>query len=175
MMQPGGSIRARAERLLARRRARLERLLGRPLPPARGQQVPSDRRRFLLEEAEELYWNELAWESLTSEERDSSELVELTFPGFLAFVDGLLLREVMPDSPTPASPRPQVVEDILCFLAERVVERQDADARNADQRQAAYERQATERLLDLVLYRLHMIPVQTIDRLGLGAVEGDET
>lgn len=166
---PGGSQKSRAERLIARRRARLERLLGTPLPPPRGAAVPDERRRHLLEEAEELYWNELAWEALTAEEREGgSDLVELTFPGFLAFVDGLLLTEVMPDSLAPATPRPQVVEDILLFLAERWLEREDTTdpARR-------FERQATERLLDLVLYRLHMIPVQTIDRLELSAADED--
>ena len=132
--------------------------------------MPQDRRRFLLEEAEELYWNELAWESLTAEERESgSELVELTFPGFLTFVDGLLLKEVMPNSPTPPTPRPQVVEDILLFLAERRLEREDASTP-----EDTFALQATERLLDLVLYRLHMIPVQTIDRLELSAADGDD-
>lgn len=166
--QPGLPAQSKAEQFLARRRARLERLLGRPLPPPRGAAVPPEHRQHLLEEAEELYWNELAWEALTAEERGGSELVELTFPGFLAFVDGLLLKEVMPDSPAPATPRPQVVEDILLFLARRWTERADAD-----EPQMAFERQATERLLDLVLYRLHMIPVQTVDRLELSAADED--
>ncbi|NIP78683.1 MAG: hypothetical protein GWM90_05545, partial [Gemmatimonadetes bacterium] len=56
-----------------------------------------------------------------------SGLVELTFPGFLAFVEGLLLREVMPDSLAPARPRPEVVEDILAFLAARTMQLSDAD------------------------------------------------
>ncbi len=155
---------------MARRRARLERLLGRPLPPPRAAQVPEDRRRFLLEEAEELFWNELAWEALTAEEREGgSELVELTFPGFLALVDGLLLSEVRPDSPAPPTPRPQVVEDILLFLAERRVERDDAT-----EPEHVFERQAAERLFDLVLYRLHSIPVQRIDRLELSTSGGEE-
>lgn len=132
--------------------------------------MPVERRRFLLEEAEELYWNELAWESLTAEERESgSDLVELTFPGFLTFVDGLLLKEVMPDSPTPPTPRPQVVEDILLFLAGRRLERE-----NATGSEDVFARQATDRLLDLVLYRLHMIPVQTADRLELSAADGED-
>ncbi len=123
--------------------------------------MPEERRRFLVEEAQELYWNELAWESLTAEEREGgSELVELTFPGFLTFIDGLLLSEVMPDSPKPASPRPQIVEDVLLFLAERCIER----AGTTDPEEV-FERQATERLFDLVLYRLHLIPVQSADRL----------
>ncbi len=132
--------------------------------------MPLDRRRFLVEEAQELYWNELAWEALTAEERESgSELVELTFPGFLTFVDGLLLKEVMPDSPSPPTPRPQVVEDILLFLAERRIEREGAAGA-----EDVFALQATDRLLDLVLYRLHMIPVQTVDRLELSAADGED-
>lgn len=158
-----------AARLVARRRARLERLLGRPLPPPRdAQPVPLDKRRYLLEEAEELYWNELAWESITSEERHGSELMELMFPGFLAFVDGLLLREVRPDSQAGPEPRPQVVEDILHFLAERRIEREDAS-----DPEDVFERQAAERLVDLVLYRLHSIPVQSAERLGLSEDDPD--
>lgn len=169
MTQSAGQPHNGPEQVIARRRARLERLLGRPLPPPRAAAVPPDRRQHLLEEAKELYWNELAWEALTAEERGSSELVELTFPGFLAFVDGLLLTEVMPDSPAPAAPRPQVVEDILRFLAEQWLTQAEAT-----EEEAVFARQAAERLLDLVLYRLHMIPVQTVDRLELSAADGEE-
>jgi hypothetical protein len=112
----------RAQAYLRQRRARLSRLIQRPLspPPASGD-LEAEHRSFLREEAEELYWNELSWEQVTEEEGlADSGLVELTFPGFLAFVEGLLLREVMPDSLAPASPRPEVVEDILLFLAARV-------------------------------------------------------
>ena len=51
---------------------------------------------FLREEAEDLYWNELEWEHITDEEAlEEGPLTTLTFPGFLAYVRGLLLREVM--------------------------------------------------------------------------------
>ncbi|MGH7483851.1 MAG: hypothetical protein ACRELV_17010 [Longimicrobiales bacterium] len=176
MVQSGGphqrsetSLRRAAEQVVARRRSRLERVLGRPLPPPRSGQVPSERRRYLLDEAKELYWNELSWEALTAEERESSELMELAFPGFLAFVDGLLLNEVRPDAQSAPTPRPQVVEDILCFLAERQLER-----KGATEAEDVFERQAAERLLDLVLYRLHMIPVQSAERLGLSDRELDD-
>lgn len=147
---------------VARRRARLERLLQHPLVAPRPSGVSEERRAFLREEAEELYWNELEWEKLTSEEmsRGGSELVELAFPGFLSFIDALLLREANARSTVPARPRPEVVEDLLMFLARRCLEllpHHDAHSR--------LEREMTERLVDLVLYRLHRIPV---DATGLG-------
>jgi hypothetical protein len=151
---------------LARRRARLEKILQTPLVPPRSSGIPEDRRKFLREEAEELYWNELEWEKLTSEEMESGrELVEFTFPGFLAFVDGLLLKEANPDSPVPANPRPEVVEDILLFLSTRYLEiLPETDD------QSKLERLMTERLIDLVLYRLHNIAV---DRVQFSADSDD--
>jgi hypothetical protein len=56
------------EVFLARRRARLEKILQTALVPPRSSGIPADRRQFLLEEAEDLYWNELEWEKLTAEE-----------------------------------------------------------------------------------------------------------
>ncbi|MFW5947007.1 MAG: hypothetical protein ACOCUW_00830, partial [Gemmatimonadota bacterium] len=122
--------------------------------------------------AEELYWNELSWEQVTEEEGlAESGLVELTFPGFLAFIEGLLLKEVMPDSLAPASPRPEVVEDILLFLAARCVqlgELSDEESR--------MEREVTTRLIDLVLYRQHDVDVEENERLEeeAGFPEDDE-
>jgi hypothetical protein len=149
---------------IARRRARLERLLQHSLVVPRSSDVSAERRSFLLEEAEELYWNELEWEKLTAEEmsKGGSALVELAFPGFLAFIDGLLLRVATARSPVPATPRPEVVEDVLHFLATRCLELLPAtDA------QARLERDMTERLIDLVLYRLHRIPVDSAERLSV--------
>jgi hypothetical protein len=146
------------EVLLARRRARLEKILQSPLVPPRPSGITPDRRKFLLEEAEELFWNELEWEKLTAEEmKGGRELVEFAFPGFLAFVDGLLLKEVNADSPAPASPRPEVVEDILLFLSTRYLE-----LLPEIEPQSVLEREMMERLIDLVLYRLHGIAVDRI-------------
>jgi hypothetical protein len=155
-----GERRLHPEVLLARRRARLEHLLQHPLVPPRSSGIAEEHRCFLLEEAEELYWNELEWENLTSEEMRTggSELVELAFPGFLAFIDGLLLKEVAADSLAPPSPRPEVVEDVLLFLARRYLEllpESDPPLR--------LEREMVERLIDLVLYRLHGLPVDGFD------------
>jgi hypothetical protein len=151
---------------LARRRARLEKILQTALVPPRSSNIPPDRRQFLREEAEELYWNELEWEKLTSEEMEGGrELVEFTFPGFLAFIDGLLLKEANPDSPVPANPRPEVVEDVLLFLSNHYLELlPETDT------QIKLERDMTERLIDLVLYRLHNIAV---DRVQFSADSDD--
>ena len=157
MEQPPREALERGRELLDKRRKRLARLIQRPLDPPTGSgDLADDRRAFLLEEAQELYWNELSWEQVTEEEGLSdSGLVELTFPGFLAFIEGLLLREVMEDSLAPASPRPEVVEDILLFLATRVVQLQEMD-----DEEARVEREVTTRLIDLVLYRQHEVDVE---------------
>jgi hypothetical protein len=162
MEQPPREALERGRKFLARRRQRLSRLIQRTLEPREGRgDLPENRHRFLLEEAQELYWNELSWEQVTEEEGlADSGLVELTFPGFLAFIEGLLLREVMPDSLAPASPRPEVVEDVLVFLAARCIQLGDND-----EPEAGIEREVTIRLIDLVLYRQHDIDVEESERL----------
>jgi hypothetical protein len=166
----GGERRLHPEVLLARHRARLEQLLQHPLVPPRPSGIAEEKRRYLLEEAEDLYWNELEWERLTSEEMRTggSELVELAFPGFLAFVDGLLLKKVADDSLAPASPRPEVVQDILVFLARRHLEllpETDPALR--------LERDMTQRLIDLVLYRLHGLQVDGFDPFANRGMDDD--
>jgi len=161
----------RVSTLLAGRRERLERLLGRALTgPHTGPRAPlsSKVRSFLGEEAEDLYWNELEWENITDEEAlEGGPLTELAFPGFLAFIRGLLLTEVMPDSKAPASPRPEVVEDILGFLCGRVVELEEGlaspDAEGAERMRTELE--MTSRLIDLVLYRFHELAPPDVDRV----------
>lgn len=152
----------RGREFLKRRRTRLARLIQRPLvPPPPSGNLAAESRKFLLEEAQELYWNELSWEQITEEEDlAGSGLVEFTFPGFLAFVEGLLLREVMPDSRAPATPRPEVVEDIMLFLATRCME-----IGEPSDDEARMEREVTVRLIDLVLYRQHGIDVEEVERL----------
>lgn len=170
MSTPQPPRRLHPEVFLARRRSRLEHLLQSPLVPPRSSGLSEDRRTFLREEAEELYWNELEWEKLTEEEmsQGGSELVELAFPGFLTFIDGLLLKQATQDSKVPATPRPEVVEDVLLFLATRYLEllpELDETAR--------LEREMTERLIDLVLYRLHGISVDAAARLELASLDDD--
>ncbi len=159
------------EALLAWRRLRLTRLLARELPrPASSGTLPEAHRRYLVQQAEELYWEELSWERLTRDEGLGVRgLVELTFPGFLAFVDGLLLAEVAVDATAPARPRPEVVEDILLFLADRCLELE-----GRMEPEPTVERDATMRLVDLALYRLHGVDVHEADRLELAPADDDE-
>ncbi len=165
MAESSNNARERGREFVRRRRRRLAQLIQRPLtPPPPSEDLTEEKRRFLLEEAEDLYWNELSWEQVTEEEGlADSGLVEFTFPGFLAFTEGLLLREVMPDSLAPASPRPEVVEDILQFLATRCVELE-----GAQDDEARMEREVIVRLIDLVLYRQHGIDVEEVERLEEG-------
>ena len=172
MEKPSPEALGKGRELLKQRRRRLAHLLQRPLaaPPPSGDLSP-ERRQFLLEEAQELYWNELSWEQVTDEEGlERSGLVEFTFPGFLALVEGLLLREAMPDSLAPAHPRPEVVEDIMTFLAARCVQLDE----RSDGGGARIERAVTERLIDLVLYRQHDIDVEEVERLEEGTPAPDQ-
>ena len=151
----------RATTLLAGRREKLEHALGHPLAlpePARGADLSESEREHLRDAATDLYLNELAWENITDEEQVEGEpLAELAFPGLLAFIQGLLLEQVMPDSLAPANPRPEIVEDVVRFLAERVVALQDemGGPSEGDAEQQARDLALTDRLLDLVLFRLH--------------------
>jgi hypothetical protein len=161
----------RANTLLDARRERLERLLGRRLDPpvAEGSHPLTDEaRRYLIEEAQNLYWNDLEWEHITDEEAmEEGPIAQLTFPGFLAFVRGLLLHEVMPDSMAPATPRPQVVEELLAFLAGRVVELEDGLSEPAedDAEKLHAELEMTSQLIDLVLYEFHGVGPDEMERI----------
>jgi hypothetical protein len=122
----------------------------------------------MLEAAKDLYWNELEWEKLTGEEQlDEEFLTELAFPGLLAFVRGLLLAQAMPDSLAEARPSPEAVEDVLDFLALRVVELDEQkaglDGEEREHREA--ELKLTSRLVDLVLYLLHDLDADEVSRV----------
>ena len=151
----------RAATLLEGRREKLESALGRPLnvpEPASGPDLSESEQEHLRNAATELYLNELAWENITDEERVEGEpLAELAFPGFLAFIQGLLLDQVMPDSLAPANPRPEIAEEVARYLAERVIGLQDdmGGDTDGDDEQGARDLALTDRLLDLVLFRLH--------------------
>ncbi|GMR13804.1 MAG: hypothetical protein BMS9Abin29_2023 [Gemmatimonadota bacterium] len=162
----------RIKTILEGRRQRLESTLGRAMEtpvPSDGPGLSDAEREHLHEAATDLYWNEVAWENLTDEERmESGSLAEMVFPGFLAFVRGLLLTEVMPDSLAPANPRPEIVTGVLEFLAARVVEleeQRDADD-DEDPIRTAGELSMTDRLIDLVLFELHGIDPADVEGLG---------
>lgn len=161
----------RATTLIEGRRERLERILGPSLKSPRGstaRPLTAEARAYLLDEAKNLYWNDLEWERITDEEAlEQGPIAQLAFPGFLAFIRGLLLQEVMPDSQAPASPRPQVVEDVLSFLARRVVELEDelasAELDEAESKRTALD--LTSQLVDLVLYQFHGVGPQDVERI----------
>lgn len=160
----------RATTLLTGRRERLERILGRELAApvtTSSEPITDEGRKYLMGEAEDLYWNELEWEHITDEEAlDQGPIPELTFPGLLAFVRGLLLTEVMPDSLSPANPRPQIVDELLGFLARRVVELEDTlPEPDADEARLRAELGMTSGLIDRVLYLLHGLEGDDIERV----------
>ena len=151
------------ERELSRRKERMARVLERPLRMPEGDAAPlsPDRRTYFLDEAQELYWNELEWENITGEERlDDGPFTEQAFPGLLAFVRGLLLRESIDEKGIPAEPHPAIVEEILSFLADRVLTlRAELGGRDPewDVEQSARELAMTEPLIDLVLALLYEV------------------
>lgn len=153
----------RASTLITGRRGRISSALGRPLMTpkvAESGPVSEDDREHLMQSASDLYWNELEWEHITEEERtNGGRLTELAFGGFLAFVRGLLLHRVMPDSLAPAEPRPEVVEDLITFLAERVIELQDQldTEDDEDPERTREELKMTDTLVDLVLLSFHNV------------------
>lgn len=156
MEQPSRGALERGRGFLTRRRARLSRLIQRSLtPPPPSGDLPEDRRRFLLEEGQELYWNELSWEEITDEERIAGgHLTELVFPGFLAFVDALLFHS---SAGEPAHAHPEIVEQILAFLGSRYVEVTSDLEQGADSERLVWARSMTAHLIDLVLYRLYAL------------------
>ena len=159
----------RAKTILTGRRERMERILDRKLqPPTAGADEPlsDETRKHLMSEAQDLYWNELEWEHVTEEEAlEGGPIVELTFPGLLAYVRGLLLTEVMPDALSPANPRPQVVQDFLGFLAGRVVELEEKlDSDDvAEAEKLRLEAEVTSGLIDRVLFLYHDLSDEEIE------------
>lgn len=167
----------RESTLLAGRVKRIETLLGHQLPslpPSAEPPLQESEREHLLAGAQDLYWDELEWEKLMGEERlDEEFLTEMAFPGFLAFVRGLLLTAAMPDALVAPRPSPEVVQDILAFLATRILELEDQsghlDGEDRDHREA--ELKMTSRLVDLVLYRLYGLGPDEIGRVEAALAE----
>ncbi len=167
-LDPLLSMNERIRTLLNGRQERLRRASGRELSSPQGDPAPlsAEDREHLLGDARDLYWNELEWEHLTGEEQmDDGAIVDLTFPGFLAYIRGLLLAETMPDSLAPASPRPEIVEDVLAFLAGRMVALKEEITGASQGEEQARLRMAlvmTSRLLDLVLFELYALTPEEI-------------
>ena len=149
-----------AQAFVEQRRTRIASALGRPLEPAGqgAEPLPHDRLSFFRKEAEELYWNELEWEELTDEEAiTGGHLTEMVFPGFLAFVNGLLNCSVPAGTAVPPKPHPDAVEEILTFLGERHAEAVAELESGVDSQKVVWARMMTAHLTDLVLYRLYQL------------------
>ncbi len=158
---PTGIVEARRKRLSQE----LGRALTHPTAPPDLTPLTEKRKVYLMEEAQDLYWNELEWERVTDEEQvDGEPLAELIFPGFLAFIRGLLLEEVPADSLAGPQPRPEVVEDIILFLAHRLVDlRSEVNGANGDREQRQEEEVLTSRLLDLTLREYHGVSSEEVE------------
>jgi hypothetical protein len=160
-----------ASQLIEERRRALQEAIGRPLRVPGGTvdvALTADGRRHLLEELEELYWNDLEWENVTEEERmEGGPIPELTFPGVLALIRGLLLVELVESSPAMPEPRPEVVEDFLAFLSNRILAlRKDAAGGPGEEGdRAALELRMTAGLLDRVLLEYHRLSPEDVGTL----------
>ena len=156
-----------AEAYVELRRGRIRGAVRHPLEPAGAgaERLSSAQLDHLRREAEDLYWNELSWEQLTDEEAVAGgRLTELAFPAFLAFIDGLLPRETA-DGPRP---HPDVVEEILLFLAQQYL-RFTADLEGgADSQRIVWARAMTSRLIDLVLYRVYQLTPDECEQIDGG-------
>lgn len=159
---------AAAHAYVEERRARILAAIGRdPRTAGSGAEpLSAERLAFCRREAEDLYWNELSWEELTDEEAISGgHMTEMVFPGFLAFVEGLLVDKVPADALSPARPHPDAVQEILAFLGERYAEARQELQAGADSQKVVYARVMTSQLIDLVLYRFYGLSGAEVEML----------
>lgn len=143
----------------------IARAVARELPPYPPQgRTPQKQRDHLLEEAKQLYENELSWEEETGEEfTESGAVAALVFPGTLALIDALLSTEAR-GARGGGRPRRDVVASFLEWLASRLFQlRSGQSGRSATAR--AKQVDLTDRLLDLVLYRYCGLSGEEIERL----------
>ena len=167
-MSRNAALSTTGQAYVERQRARLCAALGRPAVAAGADAEPlsPERMEFMRREGEDLYWNELEWEELTDEEAiPGGHLTEMVFPGFLAYIRGLVLEAVPADALAPARPHPDVVEEILAFLGERFAETTAELEAGADSQKLVWQRHMTARLIDLVLYRLYRLTPAEQERL----------
>ncbi len=133
-----------------------------PHPPA--ERTPADQHDHLLEEAQQLYENELAWEEETGEEStEEGTVVALVFPGTLALVDALVTSHSAGE-PGEGGPHRDVVAAFAWWLSERLRKLRSGQIRGSATDRAK-EVDLTDRLIDLVLYRYCGLSVHEIERL----------
>jgi len=156
-----------AQSFVEQRRKRILCSIGRTPHDYPGAETLSpERLEFIRREAEELYWNELSWEQLTDEEAVAGgHMTEMVFPGFLAYVDGLLVDHVPAGAPSPARPHPDAVEEILTFVAERYAAATRELEAGIDSQKVVWARMMSSELVDLVLYRLYRLSPEEVEAL----------
>jgi hypothetical protein len=167
-MSRNATLATTGQAYVERRRARVAAALERPAVVAGADAEPlsGERMEFMRREGEDLYWNELEWEELTDEEAiPGGHLTEMVFPGFMAYIRGLLVEVVPADALAPAQPHPDVVEEILAFLGERWAEATAGLEGGADSQKLVWQRHMTARLIDLTLYRLYRLTPAEQDQL----------
>lgn len=131
-------------------------------PPAA--RTPPEQHDHLLEEAKQLYDNELSWEEKTGEEStDIGVVAALVFPGTLALMDALLSSQAQGED-AESGDRRDVVASFARHLATRLFQlRSGQSGGSATER--AKQVDLTDRLLDLVLYRYCGLSGEEIERL----------
>lgn len=145
----------------------IARAVDRELPPHPPEShTPEEQHSHLLEEALQLYENELAWEEETGEEAvESGAVAALVFPGTLALIDALLSSHV-PSERGEGTEHRDVVASFIEWLAGRLFDlRSGRSGYSATGR--AKQVDLTDRLLDLVLYRycgLSGVEIEWLDR-----------
>lgn len=151
------------------RLAAMSRLLERQLPahpPA--ESTPEDQFRHLLEEAQQLYENELAWEEETGEESmEEGAVVSLVFPGTLALVDALVTSHTAGEH-GEGSPHRDVVAGFAEWLSERLLKLRSGEIRGSATDRAK-EVDLTDRLIDLVLYRYCGLSADDVEQIDAAA------
>ncbi|UCF20740.1 MAG: hypothetical protein JSU87_04840 [Gemmatimonadota bacterium] len=133
-----------------------------PHPPR--EHTPDEPHKHLLEESQQLYENELAWEEETGEESTGDgAVVPLVFPGTLALVDALVTSHA-PTELGEGGPHRDVVASFLIWLAERLRGLRSGLIRGSATDRAK-EADLTDRLIDLVLHRYCGLSAAEIERI----------
>jgi hypothetical protein len=143
-------------------------IVGRFLPPHPAlERTPEGQHRHLLEEAQQLYENELAWEEETGEEStESGSVVAMVFPGTLALVEALLTSHAKSEHGEGA-PHRDVVGSFLEWLSGRLIRLRTGEVRGSATDRAK-EADLTDRLIDLVLHKYCGLSALEIERLDAG-------
>jgi hypothetical protein len=133
-----------------------------PHPPA--EQTPDVQHRHLLEEAQQLYENELAWEEETGEESmEEGAVVSLVFPATLALIDALVTSHAAGER-GEGGPHRDVVATFAEWLSSRLRKLRSGEIRGSATERAK-EADLTDRLIDLVLYRYCGLSPDEIERI----------